>query len=63
VVGMACALLFGNLMESLLYGVSSRDVTTLIAAPAVLLAAATLAIGVPVFRYTRVDPVHVLRTE
>jgi len=62
-VGVVCALLFGNLMESLLYGVSSRDATTLIAAPVVLLAAATLAIGVPVFRYTRVDPVEVLRTE
>jgi putative ABC transport system permease protein len=63
VVGMVCALIFGDLMEGLLYGVSSRDAATLIAAPVVLLAAATLAIGVPVFRYTRVDPVHVLRTE
>lgn len=62
-VGMVCALIFGDLMESLLYGVSSRDAATLIAAPAVLLAAATLAIGVPVFRFTRVDPVDVLRTE
>ena len=63
VVGIACALLSGRLMESLLYGVSSRDVTTLLAAPAVLLAAATLAIGVPVFRYTRVNPVEVMRAE
>ena len=63
VVGMVCALIFGDLMEGLLYGVSSRDAATLIAAPVVLLVAATLAIGVPVFRYTRVDSVHVLRTE
>ena len=61
--GIACALLFGNVMESLLFGVGSRDITTLIAAPAVLLAAATLAIVIPVFRYTRVDPVEVLRSE
>ena len=60
---MACALIFGNLLESLLYGVSARDIPTLLAAPAVLLAAATVAIGVPVFRYTRVDPVEVLRAE
>ena len=62
-VGVMCALLFGNVMESLLFGVSARDATTLIAAPSVLLVAATLAIGIPVFRYTRVDPVEVLRAE
>jgi hypothetical protein len=61
--GTACALISGSLMESLLYGVGARDITTLVAAPAVLIAAATLAIGVPVFRYTRVDPVEVMRAE
>jgi len=63
VAGIAIALLSGRLMESLLYGVGSKDLTTLIAAPAVLLAAAIIAIGVPVFRYTRVDPVEVMRAE
>ncbi len=63
VIGLVCALLSGKVMESLLFGVSPRDVATLAAAPAVLLAAATLAIGVPVFRYTRVDPVEVMRAE
>ncbi len=62
-VGIACALLFGNVMESLLFGVSARDATTLIAAPAVLLTTAIIAIGIPVLRYTRVDPVEVLRAE
>jgi predicted permease len=62
-VGVLCALASGRAIESLLYGVGSRDVTTLIAAPAVLLAAATIAIVIPVFRHTRVDPVEVMRVE
>lgn len=60
---MVCALLSGRLMEGLLFGVSPRDLTTLLAAPVVLLAAATLAIAVPIFRHTRVDPVEVMRAE
>jgi ABC-type antimicrobial peptide transport system permease subunit len=63
VVGIVCALLSGRVMEGLLFGVSARDLTTLIAAPAVLLAAAALAIAIPVFRHTRVDPVEVMRAE
>jgi predicted permease len=62
-VGMVCALISGRAIEGLLYDVSARDLTTLIAAPAVLLVAATLAIVIPVFRYTRVDPVEVMRAE
>jgi ABC-type antimicrobial peptide transport system permease subunit len=63
VVGMIFALLSGRLMEGLLFGVSARDLSTLVAAPMVLLAAAALAIAVPVFRHTRVDPVEVMRAE
>jgi len=63
VAGVACALLFGRIMESQLFGISSKDITTLVVAPAVLLAAATIAIGYPVFRFTRVDPVEVMRVE
>jgi putative ABC transport system permease protein len=61
--GIAVSLLSGRVMESQLYGVSSRDLATLAAAPVVLLAAAAFAITVPVFRYTRVDPVEVMRAE
>ena len=50
-------------MQSLLYEVSPRDPVTFVAAPMVLLVAATLAIGVPVLRYTRVDPAVTMRAE
>ncbi len=62
-VGMIFALLSGRLMEGLLFGVSARDLSTLVAAPMVLLSAAALAIAIPVFRYTRVDPVEVMRAD
>ena len=60
---MVCALAAGRAMEGLLYGVGSRDLTTLFAAPAVLLTAAAMAIAIPVYRYTRIDPVEVMRVE
>jgi len=61
--GVAGALLAGGVMESLLYGVSPRDPVTLLAAPAVVLAAAALAIWIPVLRYTRIDPLVTMRAE
>ncbi|UCG85526.1 MAG: ABC transporter permease [Gemmatimonadota bacterium] len=62
-VGILCALLAGSIMESLLYDISPRDPVILIAAPAILLAAAALAIWVPVCRHTRVDPLVTMRVE
>ena len=50
-------------MESLLYGVSSRDLVTLVAAPTVVLGAAALAIWIPVLRFTRVDLLVTMRAE
>ena len=61
--GVVCAFALGGVMEGLLYGVSSQDPVAFAAAPVVLLAAAALAIGVPVFRYTRVDPAVALQAE
>jgi ABC-type antimicrobial peptide transport system permease subunit len=62
-IGIVVALLAGRLIESLLYGVSARDISTLLAAPVVLLVTASIAIAVPVMRYTRVDAVEVMRAE
>jgi len=61
--GVAAALLAGGVVESLLYGVSPRDPLTLVAAPTVVLGAAALAIWIPVLRYTRVDPLVMMRAE
>jgi predicted permease len=62
-VGVALALVTGGVLESVLFQVSPRDPQALAAAPLVLLCSASLAILLPVFRYTRVDPAGSMREE
>jgi hypothetical protein len=62
-VGLVAAFLAGGVIESLLYQVSPRDPVAFAVAPLVLLAAAALAILVPVLRFTRVDPAACMREE
>jgi putative ABC transport system permease protein len=62
-VGIGLAVAAGGVLESLLFGVSSRDPTALTLAPLVLLCASAAAIFLPVFRYTRVDPAGSMREE
>jgi ABC-type lipoprotein release transport system permease subunit len=50
-------------MASLLFGVSTTDLTTFLIVPVLLLATATLATYVPALRATRVDPTVALREE
>lgn len=59
-IGIIAALMLGQALESLLYGVRPRDITSFVTAGAVLLAAAVLAAFVPALRATRVDPAKVL---
>jgi predicted permease len=61
--GCAAAAALSRLMSGLLYGIEPMDATTLVAAPALLLAVAALASWVPARRSARVDPVHTLRAE
>ncbi|MGW8266916.1 MAG: ABC transporter permease [Longimicrobiales bacterium] len=61
--GVGLALVSGRLLETLLFQVSPRDPLTLAAAPLVLFFAASLAILLPVFRHTRVDPAGSMREE
>jgi len=63
VAGLGLAVVTGELLRSLLYEVAPRDPVTLVMAPLVLMVAASLAILVPVVRYTRVDPVRAMRLE
>ena len=49
------------LMAGLLYGVSPLDSLTLLVVPAVLLAVALVAAGVPARRAARTDPTTALR--
>jgi hypothetical protein len=63
VLGVLGALAAGRLVESLLYGVTTRDAVTLMGAPLLLLAVGVAATLPAAWRATRVDPVAVLREE
>jgi ABC-type antimicrobial peptide transport system permease subunit len=63
VSGVACSLGATTLLRSLLFGVRSWDVPTLIAVAAVLGFAALLASYIPARRAAAVNPVDALRTE
>ena len=60
-VGLAAAWLLSGLMSGLLYGVAPNDLPTLAAALALLFLIGGLAMALPSWRATRVDPVEVLR--
>jgi predicted permease len=61
-VGAGVSLLLTSLVSNLLYGISALDPLTFTVIPAVLLAAAALAIYLPARRASRVDPVIALRS-
>jgi hypothetical protein len=61
--GVALALGGGKIVESLLYSVSPRDVTVMVAVPVLLLAAGVAAALVPSLRAARVDPIVTLRAD
>ena len=63
VVGIAGAWLMSSLLESLLFGVTSRDALTLSIASLVLLVVTAVACLIPARRATRVDPVTALRLD
>jgi putative ABC transport system permease protein len=60
-IGLLGALATSRLLESLLFGVTARDVPTFVAAAAVILAVAALATWLPARRAARVDPSVALR--
>ena len=61
--GAIGAFFLGSLLESLLFGVESRDTVTLSVAAAVLLLVTMVACLIPAHRATRVDPVTALRLD
>ena len=62
-VGGVGAVGAGQLLQSLLYGVSSIDPIAYLAAGGVLLAVATLANLVPAITAARIDPMRALRRD
>ena len=63
VVGLGAAAASSRVLESFLYGVTTDDRLTFVAAPLVLVAVALIACWLPARRATRVDPMEVLRDE
>ena len=62
-IGVMAALLLTQLLQTLLFGVGARDMTTFVLAPAILLAAGLLGCLAPACRAMRVDPAMALRSE
>jgi putative ABC transport system permease protein len=62
-MGFAASLALGRVVSSLLFGVRATDPLTFGAVAVLLIAVGLLAIIVPAFRATRIEPVRTLRDE
>ena len=62
-VGLVAALAAAQLLRTLVFGVTTYDAVTMLAAPALLLITAIVACLEPAARAARVDPMHALRAE
>lgn len=62
-IGVLAAFFLGWVVESLLFGVTGRDLSIFILLPFVLVLVALLASYIPAYRATRVDPMIALRAE
>lgn len=63
VVGLPAAWLLTRLMESVLFGVGTHDVTTFVALPMAVTMATMLACAIPAVRAARVSPLTTMRGE
>jgi ABC-type lipoprotein release transport system permease subunit len=62
-IGLAGALALGRVVESLLFGVTARDVATFTLVPVALALVAVLAGYLPARRASKIDPTEALRAE
>jgi predicted permease len=62
-IGVVGALVLGRVVESLLFGVTARDIVTFTSVPAALALVAVLASYLPARRASRIDPTEALRAE
>jgi putative ABC transport system permease protein len=62
-IGGVLALVLGQLLGAMLFGVRPFDPATLTLVLTVLIATAAVAVAGPAYRATRIDPVRALRSE
>ncbi len=62
-IGLGFAFILSRFLETLVYGITTRDTVTFAAVPLLLVAVAALAAYLPARRATRIDPMRALRTE
>lgn len=63
IAGIAIATLAGHLLAGYLFGVSSTDSGALLMSAAAMLLIASIAVSIPAYRASRVDPLVALRAE
>jgi ABC-type antimicrobial peptide transport system permease subunit len=63
VLGLAAALALARVIESFLFGVTTRDPLVFLGVPLVLAAVALVAVWLPAVHASRVDPLEALRYE
>jgi putative ABC transport system permease protein len=63
VAGVAGASLATRFLASLLFGVAPTDVATFVSAAALIAGVASLAVSLPAWRATRIDPIRTLRAD
>ena len=61
IIGIGAGIILGQIIASVLYGISASDPTALLTSTLVLALAALLACLLPAFRATRIDPITALR--
>ena len=62
-IGVACALMLGQVLTSLLYGIKPTDVVSYLAAASALGLVALAASFIPARRAARIDPMQSLRAD
>jgi ABC-type antimicrobial peptide transport system permease subunit len=63
VIGMAGSLALGRVLTSLVYGVSTRDLATMVSVSVALVVVGVAASAAPAWRAAQVEPVQILHDE